>query len=131
MNKSKMPTCQPSMSQDELKYLYEIAQSRMEANPDYAKKQKNIIQNCKHFNTERDALAAALKQMRGGDSDYQIWVKIEKKDDIFRIVGWWVVTDDVKVKQAADYIGMAQMYDAPRLRGIIYDNLSVDDVIAH
>lgn len=31
----------------------------------------------------------------------QIWAKVEKSDDIYRIVNWWIVTDDIKVKLAA------------------------------
>jgi hypothetical protein len=122
---------QQSISQNELKMMYESAQSRMDANRDFAEKQKNVIESCPYFKTESEALSSALKKMRTEDTDCQIWAKFEKEDDVFRFVGWWIVTDDVKIKQAADYIGMAQMYDAPMLRSILYNNLSVDDVIAH
>ena len=64
--------------------------------------------------------------------NYQIWAKIEKGDDgIFRIQDRWLVTNDNKVKLAADYIGMALMYDDVRFCKIIDNNIKIDDVIAY
>ncbi len=104
------------ISQDELEYTYENAQGRMRANPDFAEAQKSIIQECPHFNTEKDALKAAIKLENENPYTCQIWAKVEKVDDIYRIQDYWIVTDDAKIKIAADYIGMVQMYDETRLQ---------------
>lgn len=119
------------MTQDVLEYTYENAKGRMDAHPDIAEEKKNIIKNLPHFNSEKEALETAFKMEAENPYSCQIWAKIEKSNDIYRIVNWWIVTDDVKVKQAADYIGMAQMYDEARLCRIIDNNVKIDDVVAY
>ena len=44
------------MSQDEFAYTYEHAQARMDAHPEYADKQKQIIQAQSFFKSEKEAL---------------------------------------------------------------------------
>lgn len=119
------------MTQDVLEFTYENAKGRMDAHPDIAEKMKSIIQNFSHFDSEKEALETAIKIETENPYSCQIWAKIEKSNDIYRIVNWWIVTDDVKVKQAADYIGMAQMYDEARLSRIIDNNVKIDDVVAY
>lgn len=115
-----------------MRYLYENANGRMEAHPEFADERKKIIQGCSYFKTEKEALESAVKLTKETQSNYQIWVKFEKGDDgIFRIQNWWIVTDDGKTKMAADYIGMALMYDETRITTIINDNVKVDDVVAY
>ena len=50
------------MSQDEFAYTYEHAQARMDAHPEYADKQKQIIQAQSFFKSEKEALQAAIEQ---------------------------------------------------------------------
>ena len=119
------------MSQNELEIVYEPAQKRMEAHPERADEYKKMIQDCQFFNSEKDALEAVLRLIKKGQPNYQIWAKIEKIDDIYRIRGYWLVTNDGRIKMAADYIGMALMYDSTRLNRIIRENVNVDDVIAY
>lgn len=120
------------ISQDELKRLYENAKSRMEINPDITSKHTKVIEGCPFYQSEKEALEAAIKMMKEKPANYQIWTKFEKGDDgIFRIQDWWIVTDDGKTKLAADYIGMALMYDNVRLNRIVNNNIKVDDVVAY
>lgn len=108
------------LGQDELSYTYESAQSRMAAHPDFAKRCKKEVADCTHFDNEQDALQAAIKPAREGEFDYycQIWAKIEKDEEFYRISDYWIVTGDVQIQQAAEYIGMALVYDNARLQSI-------------
>lgn len=120
------------MSQEELKYLYESAKGRMDAHPEYADKYRKIVeQQCSYFKTEREALQYVLdaKAKEKNYTDYQIWVKFRKDGDIFRLEEWWTVISDNKVKMAADYIGLALMYDDSRIHRIIYDKVNIDEVV--
>ena len=51
--------------------------------------------------------------------------------ELNRIINHWLVTDDGKIKQSAEYIGMALMYDETRLERIINNGIKIDDVIAY
>jgi hypothetical protein len=120
------------ISQDEMNRLYENAQARMDAHLEFADEQKEIIAKHPYFKTEKEALKAALDMMNKGSLDYQIWAKIEKGEDgIFRVQNYWLLTDDGKTKVAAEYIGMALMYDDVRLNRIINDGVGINDVVAY
>lgn len=120
------------IGQNDLRYLYESAKARMEAHPELADKHKNTIQQHPFFKTEKEALEAALTLRREkDDSNCQIWAKVIKDGDVYRIQDWWVVTDDWKIKQSAEYIGMTLMYDNTRLQNILDDNIQIDNVIAY
>ncbi len=119
------------IGQDELKRLYENAKGRMDAHPEFAEKHTNAIQDCPHFKREKQALETALRMEKENPCSCQIWAKIEKKDGIYRIQDYWLVTDDGKIKLSADYIGMALMYDETRLQNIIDNNIKIDDIIAY
>lgn len=119
------------ISQSDLKYVFETAKSRMEAHPEIAERHQNIIQKCPYFESEREALGMAIKLENENPYRCQIWAKVEKVEDIYRIQNYWLVSDDVKIKVSAEYIGMALMYDEPRLSRIIRDNAKIDDVVAY
>lgn len=120
------------IGQNDMRYLYESAKGRMEAHPEYADGQKKIIQEHPHFKSEKEALEAAINMEKEHPYSCQIWAKFEEGDDgIFRIQNWWVATDDWKIKLAAEYIGMALMYDQTRLTKIIDNNIQIDDVVAY
>lgn len=120
------------ISQDEMRYLYESAKARMDFHVEHANKQKDIIAKQPYFKTEKEALQEALKLKKKTKSNCQIWVEIEKgDDDIFRVQNKWMVIKDGKVKLAAEYIGMALMYDDIRFNRIIYNNIKIDDIVAY
>ena len=120
------------ISQEEMKYTYERAKARMDFHIDYANKQKDIIAKHPYFKTEKEALQEALKLIKKTKSDCQIWAEIEKgDDDIYRIQNKWIVIEDGKIKLAAEYIGMALMYDDIRFNRIINNNIPIDEVIAY
>lgn len=120
------------ISQEEMKYTYERAKARMDFHIDYANKQKDIIAKHPYFKTEKEALQEALKLIKKTKSDCQIWAEIEKgDDDIYRIQNKWMVIEDGKIKLAAEYIGMALMYDDIRFNRIVNNNIPIDEVIAY
>jgi hypothetical protein len=119
------------MSQDELAYTYEHAQARMDAHPEYADKHKKIVQAHSFFKSEKEALQAAIEQRKNNQWGCQIWAMIEKTDGVYRILNHWLVTDDGKIKQSAEYIGMALIYDETRLERIINNDVKIDDIIAY
>ncbi len=119
------------ISQNELEYTYETAQKRMAFHKEATEKFKNIIDGKEYFKTEKEALEHALALFKKDGEFRLIWAKIEKDDDIYRILNQWIVADDNNVNQAAEYVGMALMYDKVRLEGIIIDNINIDDVIAY
>jgi len=118
------------ISQNVLKWTYEHALLRMKAHPNYAEKNKDIIQKCPFFKSEEKALQNALDMMKKEFSFYHIWAKVEKTGDLFRIKDCWIVTDNNKVKMAAEYIGFALIYDETRLQKILANNINIDDIVA-
>lgn len=119
-------------SQDTLRYTYESAKGRMDCHPEYTEEQKSALQGQTYFKTEKEALQEAIKKVKAGSLSCQIWVKFEKGDDeIYRIQNYWLVTDDCRVQKAAEYIGMAFMYDWSRILRIIDDNIPLDDIVVY
>lgn len=119
------------MMQSDLRTLYESAQARIDAHPEIAEKHREVVEKCRFFKTEKEALKAAIAKIKDNNYGCQIWAKVEKDGDIFRVLNYWLVIDDGKMKQSADYIGMALMYDETRLQTIIDNNVPIDDVIAY
>jgi len=127
-------------SQDELKYLYDSARARMKPDPDLIEmaskiieKQKAIIQG-QTFMTEKEALETAVTEVKKSRHylGYQIWAKIEKAGDIYRLQeGGWIASCDGRVCFAAEFMGMDQVYDAPKIARICSDNVKIDDLVAY
>ena len=87
--------------------------------------------NADVFDSEKEALTAALDKIKNnGSSSVQIWAKYISEEEYFKINSW-IVTDDWRVKQAAEYIGLALMYDESRLQIIIDNDISINDVVAY
>ncbi len=87
---------------------YESALGRMAAHPDYAEKYSKIIREHPYFTSEKEAVSVALS--RG--SMCQIWAKIGKDEEYYYIKDdYFIVTDDWRIDQAAEYIGMAILYN--------------------
>jgi arginine utilization protein RocB len=106
---SKKVEYRNGMEQYILQFVYESAKERIEAHPDIADKFQNIIQNYPYFKTEKEALEAAVKKEKDNPK-WQIWAKIEKDEELYRIKDYYIMSNDYKVLQAAEYIGMAQIY---------------------
>ncbi|MEE0864810.1 MAG: hypothetical protein U0L61_06725 [Alistipes sp.] len=120
------------IAQKELEYIYENAQARMEYNPKRAANATNIVNNHPHFNTQKEALEFAVEQMKTNAACYQVWAKVEKgEDDIYKVQNWWLSTDDSKVLESAEYIGMVQTHDGSMILSIIDNNIPIDDVVAY
>lgn len=108
-NMAKKVEYRNGMEQYILKCTYENAKGRMEVHPDIANKYIGIIQKHPYFKTEKEALEVAIKN-EGDKPRWQIWAKIEKDEEFYRIQDYYIVSDDYRVLIAADYIGMAQIY---------------------
>lgn len=100
------------ISQEELQYVYESAQARMASHPEYAQEQTAIIHEFPHFDDKEEALQAAKDMSKDGRWDCQIWAKIGIDEEYYFIENYYIVSDDYKVKQAAEYIGMAHVFNA-------------------
>ena len=98
------------ISQGELKYVYESAQARMEYNPEIAAKYKKIIAEHPFYESEEEAMKVALDKRNSGRWGCQVWVKIGVDEEYYYIQSYYVVSDDNRVKQAAEYIGMDQIF---------------------
>lgn len=120
------------IGQEQLKYIYESAQDRMSVHIERAKQATSIVEKYRHFNTQKEALKYAVRKMRETDGWYQVWAKVEKgEDDIYRVQNWWLATDDRKVLESAEYIGLVQTHDGSMILSIIDDNIPIDDVVAY
>lgn len=120
------------ISQEEMRRLYENAKARADYNPDVAEKYRATIEEYKHFDSEKEALEYALKKAKNSEYPYhQIWAKIEKVEDIFRVQNWWIATKNINVKMAADYLGLALMYDDRRMQTIVGHEIDIDDVVSY
>lgn len=98
------------ISQGELKYVYESAQARMEYNPEIAAKYKKIIEEHPFYESEEEAMKVALDKKNSGRWGCQVWAKIGVDEEYYYIQSYYVVSDDNRVKQAAEYIGMDQIF---------------------
>lgn len=98
------------ISQGELKYVYESAQARMEYNPEIAAKYKKIIEEHPFYESEEEAMKVAIDKRNSGRWGCQVWVKIGVDEEYYYIQSYYVVSDDNRVKQAAEYIGMDQIF---------------------
>ena len=96
------------IDQDQLRYIYESAEKRMEYHPDFADKYKDIIGKHPHFDNKTSALEA-FNEMEKEDRMPQIWAKIDRDEEFFRIQNYYIVTDNIMVLIACEYIGFAQL----------------------
>lgn len=120
------------INQETLKFVYESAKERMAAHPERAKQAVSIVEKHHHFNTQKDALEFAVEQMKMNYARYQVWAKVEKgEDDIYRVQNWWLSTDDIKVLESAEYIGLVQTHDESMILSIIDGDIPIDDIVAY
>ena len=97
--------------QGELGYGYERAKRFAELHPEVFAEREKLIQEQPYYTTEEDAIKAARDLERKARTPVQIWAKVGKDEEFYYIDDYFVVTDDNFVKQAADYIGMAHVFE--------------------
>lgn len=97
------------ISQGELKYIYESAKARMEYNPEVAAKYKRMIEAQPYYKSEKEALKAAIDINNKGWQGCQIWAKIGVDEEYYYIQDHFIVSDDIRINTAAEYVGMAQL----------------------
>lgn len=103
------------ISQSELKYTYESAKSRMKIHPEIAAKSLKIVEDCPHFDNEKEATEFAIRMAKETHSEnYKIWSTIEKDKEFYRLSAPWLVTNGAQTA-AAEYIGWCFIDDAYNL----------------
>ena len=108
-------------SQDQLKYIYESSKARMVFHPKYAEKQKNIVKHCTAYESEDEAVEAALKLWKNGISCCKIWAEIKKDKEYYRInTNRWLIAYESETLKADEYVGMVVMYDYSDFLDIIH-----------
>lgn len=94
--------------QDKLAYTYNSAKARMSANPEHTAKQNEIVSKY-HFVKPEDAIKKAMQMANEGKNKYQVWAKIEIDEEFYFLSDKWIVTDDIDLLLAAEYIGFYQV----------------------
>lgn len=98
------------ISQEELKYVYESAQARMEYNPEVAAKYKGMIEAQPSYKSVKEAKQAAIDIYNKGRLECQIWARIGSDEEYYYIQDYFIVSADNRINIAAEYVGMAQIF---------------------
>jgi hypothetical protein len=96
-------------NQSELRYIYESAKGRMDCHPDIAEEYKRMIEQHPFYKSETEVMRAAKDLRIKSKSICQVWAKIGRDEEYFYIQDHYIVSDDIRISIAADYIGMAQI----------------------
>lgn len=93
--------------QEVLAYAYEASRKRMEYHPEHAEECKRIIDELPCYKTMEEAIQVAneLDNAKIDTLPCQIWSKVEKVDNVYRIKNEWYVIYG-KNKMVAEYIGL-------------------------
>ena len=84
----------------------------MEYHPDYTEKCRNLVNECPHFESEREATEMANEMKKEHpDGLFRVWASLEKDEEFYRINAPWIVTTNGEQMKAAEYIGMLSTYD--------------------
>lgn len=98
--------------QDQLQYIYESAEERMEYNPDIAKFYQGVIRECPRYDTEEEAVEAyGIMRKEGPGIKYMVWGTIRKDEEFYSVTAPWVVTTGGDTQKAAEYVGMVYIED--------------------
>lgn len=97
------------LSQDELKYVYDSAEGRMEYHPELAEKYRKIIDNYSFYTDKNTAIEKAIELSKSSLRHYQVWAKVGKDEEFYYIEDYYIVSNDYKILIAAEYIGMEQI----------------------
>ena len=104
--------------QAELSYAYESAKGRIAEHKEYADAKRKILEKYDFLKSEDEALEKALTDVKNG-SFCQVWVNIEKDEEYYHFADKWIVTEDLILLSAAEYLGFAQVYTNSDLQKII------------
>ena len=96
-------------NQKELGYIYDRGKDLAKAHPDLAEKYRKMIQEHPYFKTLNEAKDYVSHQNKEDICNYQIWAKVGKDEEYYFIEDYYIATDNVYIKIAADYIGMEQI----------------------
>jgi hypothetical protein len=111
-NKSERPEYKRAFNQINLGATYEDAKRRMALYPEYAEKKRNIVKDCPAYESEDEAVEAALKLWKNGISCCKIWAEIKKDKEYYRInTNRWLIAYESETLKAAEDVGMVVMYD--------------------
>lgn len=121
--------CSPRINQEELDYTYRTAVDRLSSHQDIYSEYNKIIESQQFYDNEKDALRSAIERVKNKSYECQIWVKIQKENDIYKLQNHWIVTDDWKVKICAEYVGMFLAYDYSTLQKILHYKISIEDIM--
>ena len=97
------------LGQEELRYVYDSAERRMEAHPELAEKYKKMIDNFAFYMNKDKAIKAATELNESNIRKYQVWARVSKKEERYYIEDYYIVSNDWKILMAAEYIGMEQI----------------------
>ena len=95
---------QREIKQDELKYVYDSAMERMECHPEIAEKYRKRVKELPVYTDREKAVEKAAR------SKCQVWAEIGENKGRYFIKDRYIISDDNRILQAAEYIGMEQVY---------------------
>lgn len=96
--------------QEELRYVFDSAQKRMEAHPELAAKYRKIIDDFNFYINRDEAIKAATELNKKNNlAPYQVWARVERNKERYGIKDYYIVSNDYKILTAAEYIGMEQI----------------------
>jgi hypothetical protein len=99
-----------NLGQDELKYIYDSAKARAKNNLELTGKYKSMIEQHVSCKSKDEAVEAARSMLKSGRRGCQVWAAIGIDEEYFFIQDYYIVTDDIHLCVAAEYVGMAQLY---------------------
>jgi len=82
----------------------------MESNPEIAAKYKKIIEEHPFYESEEEAMKVTLDKRNSGHCGCQVWAKIGVDEECYYIQDYFIVSADIQINIAAEYVGMAQIY---------------------
>ena len=82
----------------------------MEYNPKIAAKYKKIIEEHPFYESEEEAMKVALDKRNSGRWGCRVWAKMGVDEEYYYIQDYFIVSADIQINIAAEYVGMAQIY---------------------
>lgn len=93
-----------------LGYAYENALALEEYHPKVFQERRDMIQALPSYKDEKSAIKAAIELWETTQGNCQVWARIGKDEEYYFIQDYFIVTNDNRENQAAEYIGMAQIF---------------------
>lgn len=93
-----------------LGYAYESALALKEHHPEVFKERWEMVQALPSYKDEDGAIKAAVALAETTQKNCQVWARVGKDEEYYFIQDYFIATNDNRVKQAAEYIGMAEIF---------------------